>query len=367
MARQIWLERRLTLPSEIIGRKIIGGLVLEFINQPAVAQGAVSHVGHTQFPRSLDETIRLVQGLKSRIFRLNGINLGNYKWESVPRSMLKKKKGWGRISLELALRSVAAEHSERPMYFVFPAFRSSSSAGIDSSRGVPVEVFISRRNNSTDGETHLDQSDEDSRGLVQNQVSQWYLRCTLWCERPSSWHSHRHRRHRNHILRRLVTRDALERGGPRRCVQHTEDLVAHVIFPDKISQEFLIDTSFVDNLPQPSTFCATTDKRKRLDSPPCPKRCIPAQLLSAAPVQPRRDWDGFLNHSSDPLPRSRGKGRENLQRGVSWPWWLNSKELPEHVRDRWPALSWWQRSPDWIDANARDRDPQIPCCCPVRA
>lgn len=157
------------------------------------------------------------------------------------------------------------------------------------------------------------------------------------------------------------------RGGPRRCVQHTEDLVAHVIFPDKISQEFLIDTSFVDNLPQPSTFCATTDKRKRLDSPPCPKRCIPAQLLSAAPVQPRRDWDGFLNQSSDPLPRSRGKGRENLQRGVSWPWWLNSKELPEHVRDRWPALSWWQRSPDWIDANARDRDPQIPCCCPVRA
>jgi hypothetical protein len=38
--------------------------------------------------------------------------------------------------LEFALRSVAAEHSERPMYFVFPALRIRSSAGIDSLRGV---------------------------------------------------------------------------------------------------------------------------------------------------------------------------------------------------------------------------------------
>lgn len=38
--------------------------------------------------------------------------------------------------LELALRSVAAEHSERPMYLVLPALRISSSAEMDSSRGV---------------------------------------------------------------------------------------------------------------------------------------------------------------------------------------------------------------------------------------
>jgi hypothetical protein len=38
--------------------------------------------------------------------------------------------------LEFAFRKVAAEHSERPIYFVFPALRSSSRAGIDSSRGV---------------------------------------------------------------------------------------------------------------------------------------------------------------------------------------------------------------------------------------
>lgn len=43
--------------------------------------------------------------------------------------------------LELALRSVAAEHSDRPMYLVFPARRISSSAGIDSSRGVSLKLF----------------------------------------------------------------------------------------------------------------------------------------------------------------------------------------------------------------------------------
>lgn len=40
--------------------------------------------------------------------------------------------------LELAFRNVAAEHSDKPIYFVFPALRISSSAGIDSSRGVSV-------------------------------------------------------------------------------------------------------------------------------------------------------------------------------------------------------------------------------------
>lgn len=38
--------------------------------------------------------------------------------------------------LELALRRVAAEHSERPIYFVLPARRSSSRAVMDSSSGV---------------------------------------------------------------------------------------------------------------------------------------------------------------------------------------------------------------------------------------
>lgn len=67
--------------------------------------------------------------------------------------------------LELALRSVAADHSESPMYLVLPAFRSSSSAGIDSSRGVS-----SRGRQHTEAlqpqhrETYWSQSDGDITG-----------------------------------------------------------------------------------------------------------------------------------------------------------------------------------------------------------
>ena len=38
--------------------------------------------------------------------------------------------------LEFALRSVSAEHSERPMYFVLPAARREARAGMDWERGV---------------------------------------------------------------------------------------------------------------------------------------------------------------------------------------------------------------------------------------
>ena len=38
--------------------------------------------------------------------------------------------------LEFALRSVSAEHSDSPMYFVLPALRIASRAGMDCSSGV---------------------------------------------------------------------------------------------------------------------------------------------------------------------------------------------------------------------------------------
>lgn len=38
--------------------------------------------------------------------------------------------------LELALRRVLAEHSDSPMYFVFPSLRMESRAGIEDSSGV---------------------------------------------------------------------------------------------------------------------------------------------------------------------------------------------------------------------------------------
>jgi len=47
--------------------------------------------------------------------------------------------------LVFALRKVAAEHSDKPMYFVFPVRRSSSRAPIDSSRGVSLVVKLGYR------------------------------------------------------------------------------------------------------------------------------------------------------------------------------------------------------------------------------
>jgi hypothetical protein len=79
-----------------------------------------------------------MDGLERRILCLNGVNLGDCP-------LLERHDEKGReekISLELALRSVAAEHSERPMYLVFPAFRISSRAGIDSSSGVSGLISI---------------------------------------------------------------------------------------------------------------------------------------------------------------------------------------------------------------------------------
>ena len=47
--------------------------------------------------------------------------------------------------LVFALRKVAAEHSDKPMYFVFPVRRSSSRAPIDSSRAVSLVVKLGYR------------------------------------------------------------------------------------------------------------------------------------------------------------------------------------------------------------------------------
>lgn len=48
--------------------------------------------------------------------------------------------------LEFARRKVAAEHSERPIYLVFPAFLISSKARIDSSSGVATHNKVSNLN-----------------------------------------------------------------------------------------------------------------------------------------------------------------------------------------------------------------------------
>jgi hypothetical protein len=77
-----------------------------------------------------------MDSLECRILRLHGIDLGDC------RLLERYEENGTKISLELALRSVAAEHSESPMYLVLPALRISSRAGIDSSSGVSDLISI---------------------------------------------------------------------------------------------------------------------------------------------------------------------------------------------------------------------------------
>jgi hypothetical protein len=72
--------------------------------------------------------------------------------------------------LELALRRVSAEHSDRPMYFVFPALRRESRAGIEDSRGVSACLVPGQQARLEElqiqNDTYSDRYDEDSRDRV---------------------------------------------------------------------------------------------------------------------------------------------------------------------------------------------------------
>lgn len=144
--------------------------------------------------------------------------------------------------LELALRRVAAEHSDKPMYLVLPALRISSRAGIDSSNGV------SRSVNNLDGFAHwslsltridsvqivkvwsksepLDSAFDillDVGGLVRDTSIPKDVNTTLGS---------------NYLPWSAV---CLRFGK----MTHTEDLLSNFMLPDEITQELLIDTSLV--------------------------------------------------------------------------------------------------------------------------
>ena len=73
------LEReKLTCPSEIARREIVGAVVIKVVDEPAVAERAVCHVGYPEFPRGINKTVGLVNCLECRIFSLKGIDLCNY-------------------------------------------------------------------------------------------------------------------------------------------------------------------------------------------------------------------------------------------------------------------------------------------------
>jgi hypothetical protein len=70
--------------------------------------------------------------------------------------------------LELALRKVLAEHSDSPMYFVFPSLRMESRAGMEDSRGVSgCSLIVSKLVGSvTQRDAYSDRFCEGSRDPV---------------------------------------------------------------------------------------------------------------------------------------------------------------------------------------------------------
>lgn len=67
----------LTATAAVGGGKVVGTVVRKVVHQPTVSQRAVSHVGHAEFSGSVDQAIRLMQRLESRVLCLDGVNLGD--------------------------------------------------------------------------------------------------------------------------------------------------------------------------------------------------------------------------------------------------------------------------------------------------
>lgn len=97
-----------------------------------MAERTVGYVGNAELFGGGDEVVCLVQSLERGVFCLDGVDFGDWIARVSTVCIALEKQN----VLELALRSVLAEHSDRPMYFVLPALRISSRAGIDSSSGV---------------------------------------------------------------------------------------------------------------------------------------------------------------------------------------------------------------------------------------
>lgn len=111
-----------------------------------MAERAVGYVSDVELAGCGDQAVGFVEGFEGGVLCLDCIDFGDYRKPLVrtdPRVEVRKIIGL----LELALRSVAAEHSDRPMYFVLPALRMESRAGMEprSSLESPSDLLGSMR------------------------------------------------------------------------------------------------------------------------------------------------------------------------------------------------------------------------------
>jgi hypothetical protein len=63
--------------AEVIRSEIVGGLVGEVIDEPAVAERAVGHVGDVELAGGGDEAVGFVQGFEGGVFGLDGVDFGD--------------------------------------------------------------------------------------------------------------------------------------------------------------------------------------------------------------------------------------------------------------------------------------------------
>jgi hypothetical protein len=72
---------RRTCTAEVVGCEIVGSLVGEVVDEPAVAERAVGYVGDVELADGVDKAVGLVQGLEGGVFGLDSVDPGD--WDCV--------------------------------------------------------------------------------------------------------------------------------------------------------------------------------------------------------------------------------------------------------------------------------------------
>jgi hypothetical protein len=67
--------------SEVVGCEIVGSLVGEVVDEPAMAKRAVGYVGDVELAGGVDKAVGLVQGLEGGVFGLDSVDPGD--WDCV--------------------------------------------------------------------------------------------------------------------------------------------------------------------------------------------------------------------------------------------------------------------------------------------
>jgi hypothetical protein len=76
-------QSRLTSAPEVVRSEIVGSLIGEVVDEPAVAERAVSYVGDVELSGGINEAVGLVEGFEGRVLGLDGVDSGDCHCVSV--------------------------------------------------------------------------------------------------------------------------------------------------------------------------------------------------------------------------------------------------------------------------------------------